>query len=443
MAPALPLMDRAVGDVVFWRGGVGVTAGAFVADARALAARLPPGRYVANLCRDRYAFAVGFAAGLLAGRTALLNVDAAGQGASLEAVLAAYPGCSAVVDGEGPGLCVPSVRVGAGGGGAEERIDDRIAADHVAAVVFTSGSTGVPVGHPKSWGAMVACTRAAAARFGFAGGTVIVGMVPPHHMYGLETTVLMPLHAHVASWCGSAFFSADVAAAVAGVVGRAVLVTTPFQVRMLLASGTVLEGLEAVISATAPLPRALAAAVEAAWGTRVMEVFGATECGSIASRRTVEGEAWLPYPGTVVRLRDGGAEVEAPGAGVVALADVLEAVPGGGNAGRFRLLGRRTDVVKLGGRRASLPGLNQVLAEVPGVDEGVFVVPDEGADGRAARLVAVVVAPGRSGASILADLRGRIDPAFMPRRVVRVEAMPRNAVGKLPRAALLRLVAGE
>ena len=436
---ALPLLDRAAGDVVFWRGRTGVTAGAFVADARALAGRLPPGQYVANLCRDRYAFAVGFAAGLLAGRTALLNVNAEGLGA----MLGAYPGCMAVVDGDVPGLCVPSVIVETGVSGIEgvggiEGLNTGIIADHVAAVVFTSGSTGVPVGHPKLWGAMVACTRAAAARFGFAGGTVIVGTVPPHHMYGLETTVLMPLHARVASWCGAAFFPADVAGAIADIVGRVVLVTTPFQVRTLLASETVLEGLEAVISATAPLPQALAAAAEAAWGARVLEIFGATECGSIASRRTVEGEAWFPYPGTVVRMEDGGAEVVAPGGGVVALADVLEAVDGGG----FRLLGRRTDVVKFGGRRASLPGLNQALTGLPGVDDGVFVVPDEAEDGAAARLVAVVVAPGRSAESILAALRGRIDPAFMPRRVIRVDAMPRNAVGKLPRQALLRLVAG-
>lgn len=442
--PTLPLLDRGAGEVVFWRGtGEGVTARGFVADAWALAGRLPPGRYVANLCRDRYAFAVGFAAGLLAGRTALLNVDAAG----LEGVLGAYPGCCAVVDAEVPGLAVPSVVVELGGelsgGGVRwDGVGAEIAADHVAAVVFTSGSTGVPVGHPKLWGAMVACTRAAATRFGFGAGTVVVGTVPGHHMYGFETTVLMPLHAGVASWCGSAFFPGDIACAVRAGMGRAVLVTTPLQVRMLLAAGlaagTVLEGVEMVISATAPLTGALAAAAEAAWDAPVLEIFGATECGSIASRRTVEGEAWLPYPGTVVRIGEAGAMVEAPGAGVVALADVLEESGGGG----FRLLGRRTDVVKLGGRRTSLPRLNQVLTELPGVDDGVFVVPDEGEDGAAARLVAVVVAPGRSVEAILAALRGRIDPAFMPRRVIRVDAMPRNAVGKLPRQALLRLVAG-
>ena len=58
-----------------------------------------------------------------------------------------------------------------------------------------------------------------------------------------------------------------------------------------------------------------------------------------------------------------------------------------------------------------------------------------------ARLVAVVVAPTRTAASILAELRPRIDPVFMPRRVIRVDALPRNALGKLPRQALLQRVA--
>jgi hypothetical protein len=51
------------------RAGAPITAGHFVADAAALARQLPPAQYVLNGCRDRYWFAVGFGAALLAGRT--------------------------------------------------------------------------------------------------------------------------------------------------------------------------------------------------------------------------------------------------------------------------------------------------------------------------------------------------------------------------------------
>ena len=442
--PLLPLLDRPLRAPMFHGPHGPVSAGAFLGDAQALADALPAGRFLVNLCRERYTFAVAFAAGLIAGRTTLLNADPAGLGA----LAAAYPGCTALIDTPHdlpipatfvapivvPGSVVPgSVSPGSGDPAAT------IPASHIAAVVFTSGSTGAPVPHPKPWGALVACTRAAAARFGFTNAgapATILGTVPPQHMYGLETTVLLPFHAPAASWCGPAFFPGDIAQALGATPAPHTLVTTPLQLRNMLTGGVAMPGLRAVISATAPLAPDLAATAEAAWATEVHEIFGATECGSIASRRTTDGPTWFPYPGTTLRIAPDGATVQAPGAAPIVLADLLEAAPGG-----FSLLGRRTDVVKLGGRRASLPGLNQVLAGLDGVQDAAFVVPDDLDQRSNARLVAVVVAPGRTTASILAELRRHIDAVFLPRRVIHVDALPRNAMGKLPRQALLDLVA--
>jgi acyl-coenzyme A synthetase/AMP-(fatty) acid ligase len=99
-----------------------------------------------------------------------------------------------------------------------------IPAGRTAAIVFTSGSTGDPVPNPKPWAALVACSEAAAERFGLAepaAAASMVGTVPPQHMYGFETTVLLPLHAAVSSYAGSTFFPRDVAEALARVPGRA------------------------------------------------------------------------------------------------------------------------------------------------------------------------------------------------------------------------------
>ena len=74
-----------------------------------------------------------------------------------------------------------------------------------------------------------------------------------------------------------------------------------------------------------------------------------------------------------------------------------------------------------------------------GVEDGVFVAPDAGDHRAAARMMAYVVAPGAEAASILAALRGRIDPVFLPRRIVHVDRLPRNELGKLPVAALQAL----
>jgi acyl-coenzyme A synthetase/AMP-(fatty) acid ligase len=127
--------------------------------------------------------------------------------------------------------------------------------------------------------------------------------------------------------------------------------------------------------------------------------------------------------------------VAVPGLGEVPLADAVEPLADG----RFRLLGRRSDVVKLGGRRASLAELNRLLAEVEGVQDGVFVAPEDLESNPAARLTAYVVAPGRSAEEILGALRGRMDPIFLPRPVVMVRALPRDRLGKLTRSALAEL----
>jgi acyl-coenzyme A synthetase/AMP-(fatty) acid ligase len=313
-----------------------------------------------------------------------------------------------------------------------------LAADQPVLLVLTSGSTGTATATLKCWGELVARTRAAGERFALSERSPdgIVGTVPPHHMYGLETTVLLPLHAACRAWCGPAFYPADVARALAAVHGPSLLVTTPLHLRTLHEADLAARPAR-VISATAPLAPSLAEAVERDWGAPVLEIFGASEVGSIASRRTVEGEDWALYPGLTLDGTGEAPVVRAPGAGPRPLADVLDLTPAG-----FRLLGRRADLVKLGGRRASLAGLTRILASVEGVQDAAFMAPDDLEQRRGARLAAFAVAPGRTAAELTRVLRREIEPVFLPRPLVLVDALPRNATGKLPRADLLALLAG-
>jgi acyl-coenzyme A synthetase/AMP-(fatty) acid ligase len=270
---------------------------------------------------------------------------------------------------------------------------------------------------------------AAGRQFGLSeqAAPTIIGTVPPQHMYGYETTVLLPLHAAASSWCGPAFFPEDVQRACAAVPPARILVTTPLQIRALLAVDADLPGLSAIISATAPLDAALAGKAEARWATRVLEIFGATEVGSIASRRTLDGEAWSLYPGVSLRAEGDRVTALMPLAAAHPLDDEVELL----GDRRFRLIGRRTDIVKLGGRRASIAGLNRILLEIDGVEDGTFVLPDSDAGAAIERLTAVVVAPGRDAEGIIGELRRRLDPLFVPRRVVLVASLERNDVGKL------------
>jgi acyl-coenzyme A synthetase/AMP-(fatty) acid ligase len=438
----LPLTPRPPTDVLCWRRGKPVTVGRFLAEVAALAPRLPDRAHAINLCTDRYRALLGFAAALSRGQITLLSADRAPQ--RLRALAARYPDAQVIADGPVE-TTLPVLRPDVAATRADEDeapAAPAIPAGRIAAIAFTSGSTGEPTAHPKPWGALVSGAEAAAERFGLRAAdgppAAVVATVPPQHMYGFETTLMLPLHSAVAQVAGETFYPSDVAEALASVPERRVLVTTPLQLRALLAAGSALPPpppLAAVISATAPLSPILAEAVERAWNTQVLEIYGATEAGSMASRRTVAEPDWLPYRG--VALHPGGVTVA--GLGPVPLADALEPTADPLRAGRFRLLGRESDVVKLGGRRASLAELNRLLLAVEGVEDGVFLAPDDLESNPAARLSAFVVAPNRTAEDILAALRGRMEAIFLPRPVVLVPALPRDGLGKLPHRALLEL----
>jgi 3-hydroxymyristoyl/3-hydroxydecanoyl-(acyl carrier protein) dehydratase len=114
---------------------------------------------------------------------------------------------------------------------------------------------------------------------------------------------------------------------------------------------------------------------------------------------------------------------------MLTLADRLRPVDA---RGRFELVGRDADIIKIAGKRASLTGLTRELCAIPGVLDGVAFLPRP--DAR--RIAALVVAPRADAEALRRQLALRVDAAFLPRPLVLVDALPRDAVGKLPMAAL-------
>jgi acyl-coenzyme A synthetase/AMP-(fatty) acid ligase len=256
-------------------------------------------------------------------------------------------------------------------------------------------------------------------------------------MYGFESTVLLALQNRLALHGGRPFYPGDVRAALEGVPAPRVLVTTPVHLRALELDGTGLPPLALVISATAPLAVEAAASAEARYGAPVREIFGFTEAGMVASRRTTDGPAWRLLPG--VALRAEGDALWAEGGHVpqpARFTDVVEVI----DRDRFVVSGRTADLVNIAGKRASLAGLNAELLAIPGVVDGAFYLPESGGAG-VTRLAALVVAPGLDARRLLAELRRRVDPAFLPRPLRLVERLPRNDTGKLSLESLRALAA--
>jgi acyl-coenzyme A synthetase/AMP-(fatty) acid ligase len=308
-------------------------------------------------------------------------------------------------------------------------------------VGYTSGSTGRPVPNPKTWRSLAAAALFNAARLREVLGPAsaqsvpwILATVPSQHMYGLEMSVLLPLLGGMAVHASHPLYPADIAAALAEMPSPRVLVTTPFHLRALMQSGVALPALAAIVSATAPLAAEQARAAEQRFATRVLEFFGSTETCVIASRLTASASAWTPYPGLVLEPLEDTTRVAAPWLPAdVVLQDVLDV----GADGRFEVRGRNSDMVEVAGKRASLADLTRRLLSVPGVTDAVVFQPDTANDSGVRRLAALAVASGTDAQQVLAQMAGLVDPVFLPRPLVLLPRLPRNAVGKLPREALL------
>jgi acyl-coenzyme A synthetase/AMP-(fatty) acid ligase/3-hydroxymyristoyl/3-hydroxydecanoyl-(acyl carrier protein) dehydratase len=424
--------------VVAYRHGEPIRVRQFLCDVAAVVAVLPADKHVLNTCSDRYRFTVGVCAALVSGKVTLLPSTLAPE--MLRQIERFAPDLVCLTDGDPPNVPMRSVSFPEVPHAPPGPVEiPQIESTRQVAWVFTSGTTGVPLPHAKHWGALVRNVRAEAGRLGLLDGRAhcIVGTVPPQHMYGFESTVFVALQSAGAFDAGRPLYPADIAAAVASVPTPRLLVTTPFHLRALLRAGVEFPALDLIVSATAPISANLVREAEAGLHAPLLEIYGCTETGQIATRRTAHTAEWQLFPDVHFFAEQdktwaSGGHVEQR----VLMSDVLEIV----GADRFLLHGRSADLINIAGKRSSLGYLNHQLNAVPGVVDGVFYMPDDEAIDGVTRLLAFVVAPELTVAKLTHALRERIDPVFLPRPIFFVEALPRNDTGKLPRDVLTRLL---
>lgn len=414
-----------------WRRGEAVDCGRAMAEILFVSEQLTPGRAYLNLCEDRYFFTLVFAAVCLADGTNLLPASHAAG--ALQGVRDANPDADEVDDQQlkqwlasAPASARPTEVPSIGG-------------SHCTAVVYTSGSTGTPTAHKKFWRDLHTGTHLWRQRFfPDTNALNIVATVPPQHMFGLETSVLPVLQAGFAAHVARPCMPWEIADALADIPAPRVLITTPVHLRACVRAGTPLPEIHRCISATAPLSAKLAEAAETLWKSEVHEIYGCSEAGSLASRHTSAGDAWTLYAGMQLQATPSSSASfvllgpQLPDA--VPLTDELQLL----DDHQFRLLGRSQEMLKVAGKRISLGELTQRLLDIDGVIDAVAFLPE--GKTRLKRPAALVVAPGLEVRSIATQLAGLIDPVFVPRPLLKVEALPRNTVGKLPRAALQDLL---
>jgi acyl-coenzyme A synthetase/AMP-(fatty) acid ligase/3-hydroxymyristoyl/3-hydroxydecanoyl-(acyl carrier protein) dehydratase len=318
----------------------------------------------------------------------------------------------------------------------------------VPLTLYTSGSSGRPKPIRKTLAQFNAEVHTLEQQWGaLIGDATMLASVPHHHIYGLLFRVLWPLAA------GRAF---DRAISIEPLhlqtqieqCGAAVIVSTPAQ----LSRWPALPGFadltpapRAVFSSGGPLAFEAAQEYAAAYGAAPLEVYGSTETGGIAWRRQDQTDAWQPLAGIAVRRdEDGALNVRSPHLDHAGWHRTDDRIAFDAD-GRFRLQGRLDRVLKLDGKRVSLPELEARLALHPYVAQAA-IVPLAGAS---RERVGAVVALTEAGGAALRD-EGRValakilrrhlaeyfDVVVLPRHWRFRVTLPFDARGKLPVAAV-------
>lgn len=415
-----------------WRAGACGSRRELLLAATAVAMRMPRHRFAVNLCESRENFLVTFVASIIARQVQLLP-SARTTGAIAE-LLVHYPDNHCVTDEMISTWCADRETGGVPPAGD---IED----DLLVMAAFTSGSTGDSLPHEKPFRSLRASARLNSTAVRAAAGLTtgahasIVGTVPAHHMYGVELTVLMPLFAGMSVHASRPLFPADVADALANSAPPRILVSTPLHLRALADARLSFPAMDLVVSATAPLDQSLAARIEGRMSAPLLEMFGSTETCVFATRRTALEQHWQLYDGVNIEPGEDSTRVSAQW---FQRDQVLQDVLDLRGARDFVLRGRHADMVEVAGKRASLADIAKRICAVPGVLDAV-AFQTEAAAGTVSRVAALVVGKGVTERQVTSALAATLDAVFLPRPLMLVEKIPRDAVGKVSRAGLLAL----
>ncbi|WP_027803953.1 AMP-binding protein [Paraburkholderia dilworthii] len=314
--------------------------------------------------------------------------------------------------------------------------------------LYTSGSSGRPKPIRKTLAQFNAEVHTLEKQWGaLIGDATMLASVPHHHIYGLLFRVMWPLAAGRAFDREISIEPLHLQTQLAQ-CGAAAIVSTPAQ----LSRWPALPGFAALTPAPRAFfssggPLALEAAHEyaAAYGAAPLEIYGSTETGGIAWRRQDQTDAWQPVTGIEVRRDEEGAlNVRSPHLDHSGWHRTDDKIAFDAQ-GRFRLQGRLDRVMKLDGKRVSLPELEARLALHPYVVQAAIVPLEGGARERVGAVVALTEAGNEAlrdaGRVLLAKTLRRhladyFDVVVLPRHWRFRLALPFDERGKLPVSAV-------
>ena len=309
-----------------------------------------------------------------------------------------------------------------------------------ALIMFTSGSTGTPTAVSKSFDQLSAEIQMLEHHWGkFIEGSLVVGTVSHHHMYGLPFRLLWPLVCR-RHWLNRELEYLEELAHTSLHEQEVSLISSPSHLEnfpVTLDRYSLNISLKTIFSAGSPLDVNAAKRVSDVLDVQLVEIYGSTETGAVAYRNPVNQSYWQPLCGVSIKDQEGRLLVRSPAVDSCAwfpTDDLCTVV----DRGSFKLNGRIDRILKVGGKRVSVTSVESRLEEHPLVLEAkIGMLPS-----RKSRIGAVLkLSPEGNAALVDADksiicstltrhLKSYVDRVALPRYWRFVTKMPINSQAK-------------
>ncbi|HEY2154537.1 MAG TPA: AMP-binding protein, partial [Isosphaeraceae bacterium] len=332
---------------------------------------------------------------------------------------------------------------------------DRAGVDDPALLIYTSGTTGAPKGARLTHGNLLSSATAVEQAWGWTPDDLLLLTLPLFHVHGLGVGLNGALCAGSALELRPRFDLDDVLARCsAGSISMFFGVPTMYTRFASSGRASELSSLRLLVSGSAPLPPAVASEIAAAAGQIPLERYGMTETIMLTTNplngERRPGTVGFPFPGVSVRLaaaEPGSAEIQVRGPNVISSyynrpdADA-EAFTGDGwfrtgdlgeydDAGYLTIIGRSKELIISGGFNVYPREVEERLLEFPGVSEVAVIGRPDAQWGEA---VTAVVVGDVDPEALRSFAASALAPYKVPKTVEFVDALPRNALGKIVRA---------
>ena len=308
---------------------------------------------------------------------------------------------------------------------------------------FTGGSTGKPKIWSKTPRNLFAEAFYLSQKHGISAHDRFVSCAPPFHLYGFTFAVLLPFVSGASVAADIYTYPEEIRTALTD-YDASVFIGAPMHYRVLREDSIASKSLRLAFSSTGKLDKADGLCFQKHTGADLVEIYGSTETGVIASRCRAKGErAFKPLDAVDWKIHHQGLYVRSPFIppgiekstdGYFSMGDRVRLCSEDNPKMGFKLLGRADGIVKVGGKRADLEEIRQKIKLTPNVEDAVVIArpTDKGRE----NTISALVQGNIDSIQLRKTLSALLEPYAIPRQIKITSAIPMLPTGKYDRKAI-------